>query len=440
MILIYTEEITPRIDYIFRLVFNQILRVEIAFTANSSEFQKSELPKFNYSYQKFGDELYIKPHRLLSCKALIAPNIQSVWFNGEKYFFESSADSILPFDPFAASFYVVTRYEEYLESEKDKFERYPASKSILAKYNLLKKPIVNIWANLLAKEIKLRYPEFEFPEQKFEFISTIDVDNAWAYLHKGFWRSTASILKSLLKGNVGEVKTRFSVLTGMKNDPYDSYAYMDSIFEKNRERVKFFFLLGDYRRYDKNISHKNRHFRNLIRETAGKYDVGIHPSFASSKKRGKKKVLAEIQKLEKITGKKIEKSRQHFVRLHLPKTYRRLLKANISEDFTMGYATENGFRAGICTPFYFYDLKRDMATKLKITPFQVMDVTMRDYLELSPEDALKESLDLMKEVKKVGGTFVCIWHNETVTDLDRWTGYRNVFEKINKTGFEWANE
>jgi len=85
-------------------------------------------------------------------------------------------------------------------------------------------------------------------------------------------------------------------------------------------------------------------------------------------------------------------------------------------------------------------LKRDMATKLKITPFQVMDVTMRDYLELSPEDALKESLDLMKEVKKVGGTFVCIWHNETVTDLDRWTGYRNVFEKINKTGFEWANE
>jgi len=46
----------------------------------------------------------------------------------------------------------------------------------------------------------------------------------------------------------------------------------------------------------------------------------------------------------------------------------------------------------------------------------------------------------MNEVKKVGGTFVSIWHNETVNDLGEWKGYRDVFEKMNRLGFKWANE
>jgi hypothetical protein len=34
----------------------------------------------------------------------------------------------------------------------------------------------------------------------------------------------------------------------------------------------------------------------------------------------------------------------------------------------------------------------------------------------------------------------CMWHNETVNDLGEWKGYRKVFEKMNKLGFQWANE
>ena len=115
---------------------------------------KSEKPKVNYSLEKFGEEIYIKPHRLLFCKALIQPDFTSVWYEGEKYFFESSKDSVLPFDPLAASFYLVTRYEEYLETERGKYNRFPAEKSVLAKYHLLQKPVVNIWARLLAEKLK----------------------------------------------------------------------------------------------------------------------------------------------------------------------------------------------------------------------------------------------------------------------------------------------
>ena len=154
MILLYSEEVTPRIEYIAQLLFTQILRVEVVFTSNSSYFKNSTLPKINYSFERFSDEFYIKPHRLLHCKALITPTINSVWYEGEKYFFESSKDSALPFDPFAAAFYLVTRYEEYMEPNRDKLDRYQVDRSILTKYNLLKKPVVNIWAKLLADKLK----------------------------------------------------------------------------------------------------------------------------------------------------------------------------------------------------------------------------------------------------------------------------------------------
>jgi len=440
MILIYAEELTPRIEYIFKLMFTQILKVEVAFTSNTLEFQKSELPKINYSRDRFADEFYIKPHRLTQCKALLTPTINSVWYEGEKYFCESSKDSILPFDPFAAAFYLVTRHEEYTEKHRDKFNRYPVQNSILSKYKLLNKPLVNIWANLLAKLLKERYPQLDFPPQTFEFISTIDVDNAYAYQHKGFWRTSAAWAKAVFKGGMEEHKKRKKVLSGKAPDPYDTYAYLDSIFEGNEARVKFFFLLGDYGRYDKNIAHTNKEYRKLIQRTSQKYDVGIHPSFATSKKGGKKRVKAEKQRLENILASDVNKSRQHFLMLKFPKTYKRLINAGITEDYTLGYSARTGFRGGICTPYYYYDLKHETTTNLKIVPFQIMDGTLRHYMQLPPKKAFEEIKQVMQEVKNVGGTFVSVWHNETVNNLGHWEGYREVFEKMNKLGFEWANE
>jgi hypothetical protein len=439
MILIYTDELNPRFEYISRLIFTTILQNEVSFTVKSSEFLKSELPKLNYSYEKFGNEFYIKPHRFLHCKALIQPNIQPVWYNGEKYFFESSKDSDLPFDPLSASFYLVTRYEEYLEFEKGKYNRFQAKESILEKYGLLKKPVVNIWARLLGEKLKERFPEIQIPEPKFHFLPTIDVDNAWAFLNKGFLRTLGSLARSAIKGNFFEVNKRLKVLRGTEIDPFDTFCYLDEIFKGNEDKVLFFILLGDYKRYDKNISWKNKPLQKLIRKTDEKYTVGIHPSYSSSKKKGKNKLISELDRLKKITGSEVKKSRQHFLRLKFPRTYRRLINVGILEDYTMGYASKTGFRAGICSPYFFYDVKREAVTTLKIIPFQIMDVTLRHYLNLEPEEAFAEIEALMKEVKKVGGTFSAIWHNETVTDTDEWIGYREVFEKMNKLGFELSD-
>ncbi len=440
MILIYTDKLNPRIEYIFRLIFSGILQNEVSFTTRSIDFIQSDLPKMNYSYEKFGDELYIKPHRLLHCRALIQPDIQPVWFEGEKYFFDSSSDSVFPFDPLAASFYLVTRYEEYLQFKGDTYGRFRPEDSILTKYRLMKKPVVDIWARMLALKLKERFPELVFPEPVFRFLPTIDVDNAWAYLNKGFFRSMGSFFKTLIKGNFSETGTRLHVWLGKEKDPYDTYDFLNDTFKGNEDKVIYFFQVGDYSRYDKNISWRNRSFQKLVRKTSTLYPVGIHPSYASSKKKGKKKLASEFNRLLKITGYKADKSRQHYLRLHFPRTYRRLEDLGIKEDYTMGYAATTGFRAGTCTPYYFYDLKRETQTNLRIIPFQVMDGTLNYYMKLKPEEAWHEIEILMKEVKSTGGIFVPVWHNETLAETPEWKGYREIFRKMIQKGFEWANE
>jgi hypothetical protein len=440
MILIYTDELNPRIEYILKLIFTTILKNEIAITLKSSRFLRSKLPRLNYSYEKFGNEIYIKPHRLMHCKAHIQPDIQPVWYNGEKYFFESSADSVFPFDLFAASFYLVSRYEEYLEGEKDKHNRFQADECILQKYGLLKKPVVNIWARMLAEKLKEQFPQLQIPQPHFEFLSTIDIDNAWAFKHKGFFRSTGALAKAVSQGNFTEVNNRFRVWMGKEKDPYDTYSFLDEVFEGNEDKVRYFFLLGNYKRYDKNVSWKNRHYQQLIQTIASKYLTGIHPSWSSAKKKNYSLLASEIKRLEKITGKEVKSSRQHYIRIKFPRTYRKLLKAGILEDYSMGYPSHIGFRAGICTPFYFYDLKKETATSLLVVPFQVMDVTLHDYMGLAAKEAMIETEDLMLEVKKVGGTFCSIWHNETLNEESEWKHYREVFMKMNKLGFEWTNE
>jgi len=94
----------------------------------------------------------------------------------------------------------------------------------------------------------------------------------------------------------------------------------------------------------------------------------------------------EISRLRKVLKRDISKARQHFLMLHFPATYRRLIDHDITDDYTMGFSGEVGFRASICTPFYFYDIEQETVTKLLIHPFAVMDATLKYYMKVKPED------------------------------------------------------
>jgi hypothetical protein len=176
---------------------------------------------------------------------------------------------------------------------------------------------------------------------------------------------------------------------------------------------------------DKNIDYNHPYLINLIRSISKNHLTGIHPSYKSFNNLQILKM--EISRLDKITS-KTSISRFHYLKFTLPKSYQILLKAGIRQDYSMGFSDRIGFRAGTCTPFYFYDLENECTTDLKIFPFVYMDGVLNDKLKFTPEYSSKLISKIKHEVRKVNGPFNAVWHNESLSDRDRWKGWRSVFE------------
>ncbi|MFH0866987.1 MAG: polysaccharide deacetylase family protein [Bacteroidota bacterium] len=430
MLLIFTPRTNNRIKYIFDVFFRNLIPVDYSLTCNTAEFKNYKGPKLNYSYQPIGDEIFFYPVNLLFETGIKQQQFDCVKFENTLCPFSVYKNSALPFDPFAAAFYLITRYEEYLPYKKDKFNRFDAAESLAHINGFLKKPVVNIWAEKIKKMLKYKYPSLKFSEKKYRFLSTIDIDSAWAYRQKGFVRTFAGYTKSLYELNISEISERTKVLAGLKKDPFDTFQFQSEVHEKYKIIPLYFVLFAGYSQYDKNIHVNNRQFHSLVKSIADHADVGIHPSFASNTRPGK--ILQETARLSNVLNREVTRSRQHFLKLSFPNTFRGLIEADIEEDYSLGYPTQTGFRAGICDPYNFYDLDMETETHLKLFPFALMEGTLRDYHNVSAFDAIKYIKPLIDEVKAVNGMFISLWHNESLSNEKRWIGWHKVYEEMIK--------
>jgi hypothetical protein len=434
MITIYSNTITGRLSYILQLIFNDLIGIEFELTSDPEKFRQRSGPKIAYANERTGDELLICPSGLVYEKDIKPQTLEISEWEGLKIFYRTSATADLPFDIFSASFLMVSRYKEYLPYQKGEILRFEATESLAFQYGFLEEPVINQWSLKLKEVLQKRYPELQFPERKFQFISTIDIDNAYAFKHKSFVRTIGALLRSLLRRDTNAFLSRVATLMGNDEDPYNTYGYIDQMENNYGFRSMFFILVGDYNRYDTNISIRNIAFRNLIKGIAADHKVGIHPSVASHKNIAI--LQKEVNRLAKVLEGRVIKSRQHFLAFELPTTYLRLIQSGILEDYSMGYASHLGFRAGICSPFRFYNLLEEKETDLVVYPFQVMDVTLQQYLRLNPDEAIGKIREIMDKVKKANGTFISLWHNESLSDKGVWQGWRKVFEEVVRMGLQ----
>lgn len=428
-ILISVPKITNRLRYVFDLVLKNQLGLGFSLTTKTDEFAQYEGPKFSYGDNAMDGNLFFKATRLLFEREISSQDLKVFDFEGTKAFFPVfNKESALPFDVFAAIFYLVSRYEEYLPFVRDKHGRFEAGSSILHEMGMLQTPLVNIWCLKFGQKLSDYFPGLPLTKRKYQFIPTYDIDAAWAYKHKGFYRSIGAYMKDLIALDKEEIKNRTKVLANKLPDPFDTFSLQLELQKKYKLRPVYFILFAAYGHNDKNISVRNPYFRNLIKQLGDYADIGIHPSYASF---SDKKILRnEIAALSGVLNRQIDKSRQHFLRLSLPETYQNLADLDITDDFTLGYAQQPGFRAGIANSFLFYDLDHDMPTNLRIHPFTVMDGTLRDYMLLTPQQATEQIKSLIKTVKSVEGTFISLWHNETLSDQKRWIGWKDVYLQL----------
>lgn len=434
MITIFVHKVTSRIRYAMNLVFRDVMQVPFELTTDRAAFAEVRGAKLAYTLNPIDDAFFIRSKTLLFEHGITDQEISVVAFDKTVSIFEVGGNSMFPFDIFAASFYLASRYEEYLPHKKDLYERFDAEQSLAFNEGFLNQPVINIWVNKLADLLQQLFSDFTLPKRNYKFITTIDVDNAYAYAEKGFVRTMMGLGKSLFQFNFSEIKARLKTLAGLQKDPYDTFEYQEQLVKNNGLTFIYFFLLGDYGVNDKNIPVSSERFRSLIKSISDHSKIGIHPSFASNK--SFKQLKKEVNRLSHIINREVWRSRQHFLKLSLPDTYRNLIELDITDDFTMGYASNYGFRAGLCTPFYFYDLDLETETKLRVRPFAIMEGTLKYYMKIGPENAINHYKRLIDEVRAVNGEFISLWHNDSLNDSELWKGWKAVFEEMIDYGKE----
>ena len=426
MLLIYLPQTSPRTEYVFELLFKHELGIEYKTTNDIELFKNYQQEKINYSAWRIKDELFVKASSLLWENLIQKKDIVVEERHETKVLFPNDESCDIGFDLFSAIFYMVSRYEEYLPFTADQYGRFKASDSVAFQNNFLEKPIVNIWINIFKTVLQKKFPPLKIKNASFKAVITYDIDIAYKFKGRNFIRTIGSIVKDILSLKWKNIFERIMTLVNIKKDPWDVYdSLRETIIHNNLSSI-FFFLLADKTANDRNLHHENPVMKRLIQKIQKFSEIGIHPSFNSSVI--PEKIPVEKERLEKISGKEITKSRQHYLKFNLPETYNSLLSSGVTEDYSMGFPAMSGFRAGTCKPFYFYDLKNETATDLKIFPVSCMDATFKYYNKQSAEKTLMEILNLLKEVKKFDGTFISIWHNDNLgqsAENKKWNSVHN---------------
>jgi hypothetical protein len=424
-LLIYLQNISPRLKYIISFL-SRFYNCEINFTNNLNDYLNFTGIKINYSSQSVSEEeVWVKPNEILFEHTV--HDLQIICKKHQEGFIVLfPSDDDLGFDILSAIFFLISRYEEYLPHKKDMYGRYAHENSIAFKNDFLHLPLINIWLAHFKKNIELKAGK-HIPDAKFQFLPTYDIDIAWSYKNKGVIRNAGGIIKSLAGFKFKEVQERIRVLSGNTSDPYDTYEWMEQLHEQHGLKPIYFFHVGLKKSiYDKNISPYNQQFQQLIKTLSVRNTIGLHPSWASGdvedELRNEKKIL------EKIIDKEITRSRQHYIRLSLPETYRKLISAGIKYDYSMGYGSINGFRASIASPFYWYDLDKEEQTKLIVHPFCFMDANSFYEQKQNTEQTLTELTHYLNEVKNVKGTLTTIWHNNFLGTDTFFKGWNNVYK------------
>lgn len=420
--LVYTAHITPRIKYILQYC-NEKLLIDAELTDNVEYYHSYDEAKLNYSDERMdAAEFYMKPSGLLKQYNICKQYIECFEWKGVKAFFKTEDD--LGFDLFSAVFYLIIRYEEYLEHEHDEYGRYAHWNSLAWKEKFLHLPLIDIWMLNFKQHLESKFINLKLQTTNYKFLPTYDIDIAWSFKHKGFWRSVGASLS-----RPSSITRRLKVLSGKEKDPFDCYDWLQQLHQQYALQPVYFFLVAaENKGYDKNISPKKKALQQLIQSTAKQATIALHPSAQSNT--SKELLLSEKNTLQQISSKQISITRHHYILFHLPHSYRELIAAGFTNDHSMGYGTVNGFRASTSHSFLWYDLEQEETTSLRIHPFAYMEANSFYELHHSPAEALEEMKQLVEEVKKVNGTFISIFHNHILGTDEMFKGWREMYEKF----------
>ncbi|MEM1220320.1 MAG: polysaccharide deacetylase family protein [Bacteroidota bacterium] len=414
-VLFLVDQKSPRLRYVLDIIGNAFWQQEIRWTDQRVEFKAYDGPRVAYTAQPISStgDLWIPADPFLQENEIRSFTPQARTKGDQWQLFPTDQPTAcVSFDIFSAIFYLLSRYEEYLPFDADEHQRFPANESILHKAGQLLRPVVDEWVLALRQIVENRYISWTCPKTRYSFLPSYDIDVAWAFKHRPWFRQMASAIRNMVRGDWHLEKLRWQTILNQQEDPFFTFPTMQQLHRGHEEAV-LFFQVGSYGSFDKNVAPDVPAFRRLIRVLQKDFTLGLHPSYRSNE--DPQQLATEVRIFSNLTNQPTQHSRQHYLKLQFPQTYRALIKQGIQVDYSLGFADDIGFRAGIGRPFRWYDLEREAQTELKLVPFMAMDVTLLQKGE--PEHLKPQIFAMIERTRAVGGQFCTLWHNNTLSNL-----------------------
>src|SRR5690606_32009299 len=279
MLLIHLDKLTPRTSYIFKHICISILGIEVSFSTVLEEFIAHKEPKISYGKRSMGNELFFQSYGLLEQQGFESFDISVKKWDETFGFFSVSSSSALPFDIFAASFYMLSRYEEYLPHVKDGEGRFMASESLAYQSGFLHQPVVDIWALKFKLKLTEAFPELIFPEKDITIHPIVTAMEPFEYKYKGLLRSTLGFVQDFFKGKFRKLSERTQVLLGLQRDPVDTFKWLINNARHSNMEFTVFFLLGNPQIFQEGMNTHRQRFKLLLKYVSDYKEVGLIFSF-----------------------------------------------------------------------------------------------------------------------------------------------------------------
>lgn len=353
--------------------------------------------------------------------------------NGEQY--------RLGIDVFGSAFFMLSRYEEYVVKERDRYDRFPANRSLAYKENFLDRPIINEYVEILWELIRRIAFDANRKMRTYTVIPTHDIDKPFGMMFDTPIQLLRHIAGDIIcRYSFFDVFRRLAEITELaidykrymrkKSETYDFILHES----KKYDLINIFFFMNSKKSWhDGNYLVSNYYVKSLISKLhLSGHKIGLHPSFASYldgneiKKEANliRKVLNEI-KVPFLNG-----ARQHYLRWKNPATWQYYEDAGLKYDYSLTYAESPGFRAGVCYSYTVYNLVSRKTLGLVEKPLIIMDGSLYDYMKLSHNDAMAKVKKLAFECKKYNGEFIILWHNTMLDDIDERNFYSNMLRIV----------
>lgn len=354
---------------------------------------------------------------------------------GQKPFAEvaPSGSVIFHADLIATTFFMLSRWEETVVPIRDEHGRFPAMASVAYKQGFLDQPIVDQYALILSAWLKVLLPGWQPNPCRFTVKLSHDIDTV----------RVAASLPGVLKRVGGDLLKRRSLRqawqTGLdfiwqtwapeRTSAFQGIYRLAELSRRYGLASAFYFMTANPGPPENDYELTSPLIKKCITDLYQQgFEIGFHPGYHTLNQ--PERLAAEKSRLDAVLGKTGYGGRQHCLRFQVPHTWRHWEQLGLAYDSTLTYADHEGFRCGTCHCFHPFDLEQDRQLNLKELPLIVMDVTLKRYRYLTPEQGQARIMELAWRCHQVNGTFTLLWHNSSLAG--EWLPWAKIYQQVIK--------